>query len=93
MFEARLKLTPIPFRCPVARHMSPSKLELELTCVREDRMIAAVIGEAHPSAQCKLLQFGQRLFVLDGALMFDSKLLGAALVMWRDLVNGHTRGA
>lgn len=44
-------------------------------------MIAAVIGEAHPGAHRKLLEFGQRLLVLDGALVLDGKLLSAALVV------------
>lgn len=61
----------------------------QLTCICEDGVVAAVIGEAHPGAQRELVQFGQRLLVLHGALVLDGELLGAALVV-RDLCHART---
>lgn len=44
-------------------------------------MVATVVGESHPGAQRKLVQFGQRLFVLHGALMFERIFVRGALVV------------
>lgn len=52
-----------------------------LTRICKDGVVSTVVGKPHPCAKSELVQFGQRLLVLNGSLMLECVFVGCALLL------------